>query len=273
MIRNRTIATDKDKYTINDGRTNNAHVNSVTRNISPNTKLFMANHKKLLTLYSIITTIIILILLPKASIAQLLNAKTLTGNDHLVLTPFQVEMQAHLKRVDKNTTSGSVIFLGDSITQGMSVSDISNKSVNFGLGGDTSQNLLSRITTMKSIKNAEKIIIEIGINDIQQGLKNTVKNVDSILNLIDADVPVFLLAILPVDESKTKKINKIITITNTKYKKICVQKENCTFIENYQRLMNSEQQLNSQYHSGDGVHLNESGYSTLKSILSQVISK
>ncbi|WP_028471273.1 SGNH/GDSL hydrolase family protein [Neptunomonas japonica] len=233
----------------------------------------MANHKKLLTLYSIITTIIILILLPKASIAQLLSSKISTGKEHPVLTPFQVEMQAHLKRVDKNTTSGSVIFLGDSITQGMSVSDISNKSVNFGLGGDTSKNLLSRVASMESIKEADKIIIEIGVNDIQQGLINTVKNVERILNLIDSSVPVFLLAILPVDESKTKKINRTIATTNKEYKAICEKKENCTFIENYQRLMNSNRQLKKQYHSGDGVHLNESGYSTLKSILSQVISK
>lgn len=210
-------------------------------------------------------------MIPKASIAQLLSTKTLTSKGRPVLTAFQVEMQAHLKRVDKNTTSGSVLFLGDSITQGMSVSDISNKSVNFGLGGDTSENLLSRITTMESINQADKIIIEIGVNDIQQGFTNTVKNVERILNLIDADVSIFLLAILPVDESKTKKINKTIAATNKEYKAICKTKENCTFIDNYQRLINSKQQLKSEYHSGDGVHLNESGYSTLKSILSQVI--
>jgi len=72
------------------------------------------------------------------------------------------------KRMDGNVPEGSVIFIGDSITQGLCVSAIASPAVNYGIGSDTTVGILQRLPYYNSIKRASAVVLAIGINDIRR---------------------------------------------------------------------------------------------------------
>ena len=53
---------------------------------------------------------------------------------------------AYHKRIDSNIPDDAVIFIGDSITEGLAVSSISPVSVNYGIGSDTTLGVLQRLS-------------------------------------------------------------------------------------------------------------------------------
>ena len=53
------------------------------------------------------------------------------------LTAYYHRMLGYHERMDGNVPDGAVIFIGDSITQGLCVSEVALQSVNYGIGTDT----------------------------------------------------------------------------------------------------------------------------------------
>jgi lysophospholipase L1-like esterase len=68
---------------------------------------------------------------------------------------------------------GSVVFLGDSITQELDVSQISPFGVNFGINGDTLEGLLTRLSAHSAVlSQARAVCLMIGVNDVTAGVSN-----------------------------------------------------------------------------------------------------
>ena len=52
---------------------------------------------------------------------------------------------------------GATIFIGDSITQGLATSAVSNQSVNYGIGSDTTLGVLKRLPYYNSMNSAKAV--------------------------------------------------------------------------------------------------------------------
>ncbi|MCF6325012.1 MAG: GDSL-type esterase/lipase family protein [Gammaproteobacteria bacterium] len=178
------------------------------------------------------------------------------------LTPHYREMLAFQKRIDKNIPGKSLIFIGDSLTQGLAVIAVSPQSINYGIGQDTTVGVLKRIPFYRSILKSKAVIIAIGINDLKRRSNDEiVKNYLDIVGLIPKNIPVLLSAVLAVDEVASGRagFNERIKKLNGSLEDICKNSHRLHFLNISKLVVNSDGNLSTDYHLGDGVHLNGLG--------------
>jgi len=77
---------------------------------------------------------------------------------------YRNEVLAFQLRVDKNLTEEYLIFIGDSHIQGLAVQEISSKSINYGIGADTTLGVLNRASKYQSVLTSAAVIFHIVIN-------------------------------------------------------------------------------------------------------------
>ncbi len=159
----------------------------------------------------------------------------------------------------------AVIFIGDSITQGLCVSAVAPVSVNFGIGSDTTLGVLKRLPVyMPALERAKYIVLAIGINDFRyRTAVDAVVNYEQILDELPKDRRIVVSAILPMNESARPALAERVEWVkefNAGIKKLTSKRELVTFLDSQQSLdSDSDGQLDPQLHSGDGVHLNSAG--------------
>lgn len=168
-------------------------------------------------------------------------------------------------RMDGNVPGKAVIFIGDSITQGLSVSAVTPLSVNYGIGGDTTVGVLQRLSYYKSIGRAGAVVLAVGINDIKRRSNDEIiKNYKKIIGLVPKHTPVVLSAVLPVDEELREEWHgRNLTRTrklNTGLKKLANADDRLFYVDATPRMIDSSGNLSDEYHEGDGIHLNSRGY-------------
>ena len=73
----------------------------------------------------------------------------------------------------------TIVFIGDSIIQGLYVSAVTENGVNFGISGDTTAGVLERIDKYTILNKARAVVIAIGINDIPR--RNNKKIIENLL--------------------------------------------------------------------------------------------
>lgn len=175
---------------------------------------------------------------------------------------FQRVLRYH-ERMDGNVPDGAVVFIGDSITQGLCVSAVAPLSVNYGIGGDTTVGVLQRLPTYQSLWRAGAIVVAIGNNDLKfRTNKEIVLNYAAILERLPRDVTVIFSAPFPYDE----KANVVWSGRNQRIKAISKELAaltgkagNLHFIDAGPQLVDAEGNLADSFHDGDGTHLNEKG--------------
>ena len=158
-----------------------------------------------------------------------------------------------------------VIFIGDSITQGLAVSAVCPIAVNYGIGSDTTRGVLKRIPIyMPALKRAKCIVIAIGVNDTPyRTASEAIQNYVRILDTLPQNRPVVVSGILPVDKSSNANLARRIawvTDFNHELRELCDQRDNVTFVDSSADLdTDSDGQLDTTLHDGDGLHLNSAG--------------
>jgi len=116
-----------------------------------------------------------------------------TANVETEITQHFKRMAKYHERIDSNVPSGSAIFIGDSITQGLCVSAVFTPSVNYGIGSDTTLGVLKRLPKYESLNRASMVILEVGINDLKRRKDEEIlSNYSSILKLIPSHMPVII---------------------------------------------------------------------------------
>lgn len=178
------------------------------------------------------------------------------------LTPHYRTMLAFHKRVEENIPEDYVLFIGDSITQGLAVSAVYPQSVNFGIGQDTTFGVLSRLPHYSYISKSKLIVITIGVNDLRRRENSRiVDNFKNIIELIPEEIPVLFNAILPINENASNRPgdNARIGEINAMLKEICLSNPRLFFVDTPKPLLDSKGNLSGSYHIGDGVHLNGLG--------------
>jgi lysophospholipase L1-like esterase len=175
---------------------------------------------------------------------------------------YRKKVRQHLK-MEASIPDGSIIFIGDSMTQDLSVFSVTEKGVNFGIGGDTTVGVLKRIDRYEILRRAGAVVMAIGINDIpRRENEEIIENYKKIVGKLPKDVPIFFSSILPVDEKAAKRHqNNRINELNRALNVICGEYGNVTYIDTGAGLKDYPSgSLKSEFHKGDGLHLNETGY-------------
>lgn len=179
------------------------------------------------------------------------------------LTPFYEEMVGSQQQLDGSIVNGSVVFMGDSITQGLNVAAITHPAINYGIGMDTTYGLIKRIPQYSSLERASHIVIAIGVNDLIRTNRNNdaiLDNFQQIFKLLPDGVPVTVQAIIPVDERIVEQgFNQRVTQINQQLA-LLANENNARFINMGDELTDEQGNLKSEFHVGDGLHLTTKAY-------------
>ena len=174
-------------------------------------------------------------------------------------------------RLIKDTETGEVIFLGDSITDIAEWADLlkNYKVKNRGISGDNTYGVLARLDEIISRKPA-KVFIMIGINDIANNTSDSIitANYRVIIERLQKALPatiIYIQSILPTNDAFTefkrhqgKDVH--IQFVNNYLQQLAVEKK-CTWVNLYDVMKNADGKLDTRF-TNDGLHLTGDGYIT-----------
>jgi lysophospholipase L1-like esterase len=182
---------------------------------------------------------------------------------HRASDHYESMLQYHL-RMDTNVPDKVVVFIGDSLTQGLYTDAAASPSVNYGIGGDTTVGVLRRLPHYRSLFRASAVVLAIGVNDMKSRDNwEIVQTYRRILQDLPPAVPVVCSAVLPVSEARFRPhrtvSNSRIRDLNTSLKKLCLEKDRRLFLDIGSKLVDTRGDLAAAFQDGDGVHLNSAG--------------
>jgi lysophospholipase L1-like esterase len=213
-------------------------------------------------LYLICIHILLLVLIFTPNVRELISSGL--GVTQPDSNAFYDEMLHYHARIDANVESGAILFIGDSHIQGLCVSCVTDKAVNFGIGEDTTTGVYSRLPFYQSLYHSSAIVFEIGINDLlQKNVDQIIPNYKYIITAVPMQTSIIFSAVLPIDSefaNKRFRRNNKIRLLNQGIKSMCNQHSNCTYIDSSKKLTDDHGELKNQYHIGDGLHLSAAGY-------------
>ncbi len=195
---------------------------------------------------------------------------TLLGAVHLGATP-AAEITAHHERMvryhgrmDANVPDGAIVFIGDSLVQGLCTDAVAFPSVNFGIGGDTTAGVLARLPRYQCLRRASVIVLAVGVNDLMfRRNDEIVRNFRRILAALPPERPVVWSAVLPVNralyQGPVSVNNERIRALNASLQAVCAADSRCVWVEVPARLMAPDGDLAAGLQDGDGIHLNGAG--------------
>jgi len=170
-------------------------------------------------------------------------------------------MTSH-KKIDKDVPEGAVIFLGDSLVQGLAVEAVAPYSINYGIDGDTTDGLVDRLPYYASLQRAGLIVIAIGINDLsRRSDAEILGNYQKIIEALPANKPVLLSLIYPVDEissersgynARIKKINSALSV-------YCTRQLRLYCLDISDEVIAADGGQVDRFHAADGLHLSPAG--------------
>ena len=220
--------------------------------------------KQIILAYVIAIHIILGVVLLKSDFIQRVEHKLGITTSKTEITEHFHRMLRYHSRMDGNVPNQSVIFIGDSITQGLAVTAVVNPSVNYGIGSDTTVGVMQRLPVYRSIEKATAVVIAIGINDMKyRSNEEILYNFKAIADQIPKNVSIIFSAVLPLDEDvrgewQGRNQNRIREL-NAKLKGWSETSDNLFFVNAGPQLIDEKGNLADEFHDGDGVHLNSRG--------------
>lgn len=180
-----------------------------------------------------------------------------------------------------NLSSGQIVFIGDSITDLYPLdtyySDLSLATYNRGIAGDVTQGVIDRLQVSLFDIAPQKIVLMIGINDINGGrsAEYIVGNYNIILSTIHEHLPsaqVYCMSILPMGNKITEYVQIDINARNEKVVQINTDIADLASVYSYEyvdlhsHVLDENNLLKSEL-TDDGIHLNASGFSIWTDVL------
>ncbi len=171
----------------------------------------------------------------------------------------------------------NIAFLGDSLTDYVRFERYfpEFKTRNYGVEGDTSQDLLNRLDPAISDKPC-KVFILIGVNDVLSGLSQdrTLANIRQIVSLIQKNSPeskIYLETLLPVNSDfLTRRSNEAICSINAGIA-VLAEEMHCTLVDTH-KIFAEDGELPKRF-TIDGLHLNNSGNNHWLEFLSKYVKE
>jgi lysophospholipase L1-like esterase len=197
------------------------------------------------------------------SIALLMMAENLTAQhprtEHWIMRTR--EFKAQVDTIPK----GSVIFLGNSITEGFDLLQYFplSKPINRGIIGDHIDGLIERLDYSVIELNPSRLFVLIGINDIGAGNSDStiLTNYEELLNRLCRSLPetqICVQSILPTSPVWSNCPKEKIRRLNHQIKEF-VKARNLQWLDLYPEFVDTEGYLKKAY-TKDGLHLNKTGY-------------
>jgi hypothetical protein len=170
--------------------------------------------------------------------------------------PFiQLTRQAH-KQMDASVPMGAIIFLGDSITQGLATTAVTPYSVNYGISMERSDELIDSMKIYQSIERSAAVVVTIGLNDLNQGKsENLEARYRTILEAIPQRIPVVMSSVTPTSTIAIGDLRK----ARDSARAACKDRTKCTFVDGLELLAPNEITLLGVI-LPDGLHLSPEGY-------------
>ena len=163
-------------------------------------------------------------------------------------------MIVYHQAMDGSVPPGATIFLGDSITQGLATAAVSPVSVNYGIGSETTSELLANLPKYKSLERASVAFLMIGINDIGQGkTEGLTTRLQAIASAIPRQLPLVWSGIMPAYSDRIDPAQ--VTSANRAIQEICAARGRCIYVDTQELLAAGGAKL-----FRDGVHPNDRGY-------------
>ena len=183
-----------------------------------------------------------------------------------------------------NLSQGQIIFIGDSITDGYHLdafySDLPLATYNRGIGGDVTAGVINRLKLCLYDLKPTKIVLMIGINDINSGVtdEQLKANYETILAGIKQNLPtteVFCLSILPMQQ-KVEAYGVNLTTATARIKAMNGEIQTLAaakgyhYVDLYTPFSDGNDRMIESY-SDDGLHPNTAGYVAWTSVLKPLL--
>ena len=184
--------------------------------------------------------------------------------------PHIAKMLQHQRWMDDAVPDGAVIFLGDSITQGLATAAVAPISINYGIGTSTTADLIGALPSYKSLEHAGSVVLAIGINNLARGMRGDLANrYQQIVATLPSAVPLVWSSLLPVRPSVVAAND--IAAANRSIQSLCAARAHCTFIDMLPLLADDNGTPHPDHYLEDGLHLSPSGYRIWIETLKQAI--
>lgn len=165
-----------------------------------------------------------------------------------------------------------IAFVGDSLTDGYDIERYYPEYVvkNRGIGGDTTHGLLDRLDISLYDLKPKVIVMLIGANN----LKTMFEDYEGIVKGITQNLPETHLVICSLTSMGREwgKNNHLAAYNNVKIKAIADQ-YNCSFVDLYTPLLNTETDEIFEHYTTDGGHLTDEGYVVLTEAIKPAVDK
>ena len=179
---------------------------------------------------------------------------------------------AAFRAENANFSKDQIVFIGDSITDLYHLndyySDLDKATYNRGIGGDTTSGVLKRLDVSLYDIEPSKIVLMIGINDINGYIAESeiVSNYTKILDGIKEHLPtaeLYSMSVLPVNSDlganyDLNRATSTILSVNSKIKPI-VESHSYQYLDLFSQVEDGENHLRKEL-SDDGIHLNHNGF-------------
>ena len=175
------------------------------------------------------------------------------------------ERRAKFIKEKDRIKENSIIFLGDSITEGYNLNKFfpNYPTVNRGISAEHIDGVIDRLDISLGDAENAKLLILTGINDIGAGRsENAVKHLykeltDAVLKRKKYEV--YLQSILPTSLAYKNCPPEMIININT-YIEELARENNLSFINLYPLFLKDNTKYINDKYTTDGMHLNEEGY-------------
>lgn len=185
---------------------------------------------------------------------------------------------------NKNVPAGTVVFMGNSITEGWAAKRpaffTNNNYIGRGISGQTSSQMLIRFRQDVINLNPKAVVILAGTNDIAQNtgyisLENILGNIVSMAELAKTNhIKPILCSVLPAFQFGWRKqlqpANDIIQLNDMI--KTYAKKNNFTYVDFHTALKDERNGLPVEY-ALDGVHPTDTAYAIMENIVKPLIEK
>ncbi|MEM7789904.1 MAG: GDSL-type esterase/lipase family protein [Verrucomicrobiota bacterium] len=170
--------------------------------------------------------------------------------------------------MDPQVPEGSVLFIGDSHIQGLAVSAVTDNSINYGIGGDTTSTVLRRIDVYESIQRVSAIVLLVGVNDVRWRSNEVIlKDYKLILERLAEANSIIIVSIFPVGSGigrmPTDETNRRIRELNQGLLELAQANEDVNYLDLYTVMSDEDGSLKKYFDAGDGLHLSIRGYNVL----------
>lgn len=217
--------------------------------------------KRLTAAYVILVHIMLLVALRYTPLPSMLR-QHLSGDSSPTQSPCYRTTARFYERMAPQIPDGAVLFIGDSMIQGLCTAAVTENGVGLGIGGDTTQGVTARIMNMAALHTAKAVVLGVGYNDIRNTSPMTFEvDYRRLLAVMPADQTIHSCGILPVAASNndTGMLSSIQSY-NTIIINACSALKNCIYVAPPAGLYTEQGFLKENLHGGDGLHLNHEGY-------------